>query len=107
MKIYNRKEEFTITFDNKDFFIPKGFSECNIDIFKHIQTKSIEWWLDVVDASSWVLEQKEEATLSEEVVVPTDEEVAAEIEELKSELDKNEEVSIVKPKGKSWRPKSK
>lgn len=107
MKIYNKKEEFAITFDNKEFFIPKGFSECNIDIFKHIQAKSIEWWLDVVDASSEVSFNKDAAELNLEVPEPTEEEAEAELEELKSELDKEEEVVVAKPKGKPWRPKSK
>lgn len=77
MKIYNNKKEFTITFDNKEYIIPKGESECNQDLFFHIKALSDQLELNVT--SEPLKERNEKIEIDEKV--PSDEEIETKLKE--------------------------
>lgn len=74
MKIYNNWKEFVITFDNKEYTIPKWESDCDQDLFYHIQASSEQLELNV---SKEPLKKVKEEVVEEEV--PSDEQIQEEL----------------------------
>ncbi len=77
MKIYNNWKEFTITFDYKEYTIPKWESECNQDLLSHIKWLSDQLQLNVTTEPIKI--KKEEIEVEEDA--PSDEEISEKLKE--------------------------
>lgn len=76
MKIFNKWKAFEIKYDSNEYFIDRGESDCDMDLFMHIIASSKQLWLDVCrieemskkDVTEDTKEKIREEELSEEQI---------------------------------------